>query len=99
MKTYLILAFAIAGLTASASAQTFTAPANKTKVQERPRTVPPVSHREVTGVIPRALRGGNPLQMFNPRAPARYGTAQESVVYDPQYPGKWKGIKLFTLLF
>ena len=61
-------------------------------------------------MIPRAFRGGNPLQMLNPRAPARYGTAEESVlterayarrtvVDDPTYPGKWKGIKFFTFLF
>lgn len=98
MKIYLILGLVITGMTATASAQSFSAPVNHNKAQ-RSRPAPPISNRDVTGVVPRAIRGGNPLQMLNPRAPARYGTARESVVYDPQYPGKWKGIKLFTFLF
>jgi hypothetical protein len=65
---------------------------------ERKKAPPPFSTRDVTGVIPRAIRGGNPLQMLNPRAPARYGTSLESVIFDP-YEGKWKGIKFLTLLF
>lgn len=97
MKLYLILGLLIAGMAATASAQSFTAPV-KTKKAERTRPAPPISSRDVTGVVPRAIRGGNPLQMLNPRAPAKYGTAQESVVFDP-YAGKWKGIKLFTFLF
>jgi hypothetical protein len=52
----------------------------------------------LAGVIPRAVRGGNPLQMLNPRAPARYGTA-EHVTVKPEDPGKWNGIKLFEIYF
>ena len=48
------------------------------------------------GVIPRALRGRNPLQMFNPNAPAKCGTAGQIVIVDPD-SGKWKGIKLFEI--
>lgn len=109
MKTLLILGLAIAAMTASATAQNFTAPTRAQQVQ-RKKAPPPISRRDVTGVIPRAIRGGNPLQMLNPRAPARYGTAEESVLFeasyprrnvmnDPNYPGKWRGIKFFTLLF
>jgi hypothetical protein len=109
MKTFLFLGLVIAAMTASASAQNFTAPA-RTQQMQRKKAPPPISRRDVTGVIPRAVRGGNPLQMLNPRAPARYGTAEESVLYepsyprrsvidDPNYPGKWRGIKFFTLLF
>ena len=109
MKTLLILGFVVAAMTASASAQNFTTPAHTQQVQ-RKKAPPPISRRDVTGVIPRAIRGGNPLQMLNPRAPARYGTAAESVLYeasyprrnamnDSNYPGKWRGIKFFTLLF
>jgi len=39
-------------------------------------------------VIPRAIRGGNPLQMLNPFAPAKYGTAEENVSLDPNVPEK-----------
>ena len=54
---------------------------------------------QVTGVIPRIIRGGDPLQMLNPFAPAKYGTAEENSVLDPNIPGQGDGIKLFSLLF
>ena len=54
---------------------------------------------QVTGVIARAIRGGNPLQMLNPLAPAKYGTAEENVVLDSDVPGKWDGIKLLSISF
>ena len=58
-----------------------------------------LSQPEVSGVIPRAIRGGNPLQMLNPFAPAKYGTAEENVSLDPDVPGKWDGIKFFSITF
>jgi hypothetical protein len=54
---------------------------------------------QVTDVIPRAIRGGNPLQMLNPFAPAKYGTAEENTVLDPNIPGQEDGIKLFSVSF
>ena len=54
---------------------------------------------EVAGVIPRAVRGENPLQMLNPKAPAKYGNWVQSTSFDPNVPGKWRGIKLFEVLF
>src|SRR5712671_3465546 len=54
---------------------------------------------QVTGVIPRAIRIGNPLQMLNPLAPAKYGTAEENVLLDSDLPGKWDGIKLLGISF
>ena len=53
---------------------------------------------QVTGVIVRAIRR-NPLQMLNPLAPAKYGTAEENVLLDPDRPGKWDGIKLLGISF
>src|SRR6266403_6127569 len=47
---------------------------------------------QVTGVIARAIRTGNPLQVLNPMAPAKYGTAEENVLLDSDLPGKWDGI-------
>jgi hypothetical protein len=35
---------------------------------------------------------------LNPKAPAVYGKSEDSVVLDGE-TGKWKGIKLFTILF
>ena len=54
---------------------------------------------QVTVVIARAIRSGNPLQMLNLSAPAKYGTAEENVVLDPDVPGKWDGIKLLSISF
>jgi hypothetical protein len=58
-----------------------------------------VSPRAVSGVIPRAIHGGNPMQMLNPFAPAKYGTADENVSLDPDVPGKVNGINLFRISF
>ena len=54
---------------------------------------------QVTGVIARASRSGNPLQTLNPLAQAKYGTAEENVLLDPDRPGKWDGIKLLGISF
>ena len=54
---------------------------------------------QVTGVIPRIIRGGDPLQMLNPFAPARYGTAEENAVLDTDVPGRGNGIKLLSVSF
>ena len=90
----------IASLAAAQSPQvqkkTFTA---KARTKARPSPSPPPLRKENTeGVLPRAARGGNPLQMLNPKAPAVYGKSEDSVVLDGE-TGKWKGIKLFTILF
>ena len=50
-------------------------------------------------MIPRAIRGGNPLQMLNPFAPAKYGTSEENVSFDPDVPGKANGINFFSISF
>jgi hypothetical protein len=88
----MVMAFAV-----SASAQGFRAP-----IEQKKRKVlapPPVTNRsEVQGVIPRAFRGGNPLQMLNPKAPAKYGTSEQSIVYNA-YTGQIEGIKLFEIVF
>jgi hypothetical protein len=64
-----------------------------------PRPPAPIARPDVTGVIARAIRGGHPLQMLNPRAPAQYGTAEENVVLDPDVPGQGNGIKLISIPF
>jgi len=108
MKMLLIAGLLAIGLTGSAAGQSLTAPARSHQIQHKKTA--PVVRGEASGVIPRAIRGGNPLQMLNPRAPARYGTAEESVateayyprrstIEDPSYPGKWRGIKFFSVVF
>jgi hypothetical protein len=51
------------------------------------------------GVIPTAVRHGNPLQMLNPRAPVRYGNSQQHITTDPHDPGKPTGVALFAWEF
>ena len=101
MKT-ILSACIILALTVAAWAQ----PQQKTFVTTSKRGVqntgapPPVARRgEVHGAIPTGVRGGNPLQMLNPKAPARYGNWVQNTSFDPNVPGKWKGIKLFEIVF
>ena len=93
--------FVIASLAAAQSPQvqkkTFTAKVRANKARPSP-SAPPLKKQDTEGVLPRAARGGNPLQMLNPKAPAVYGKSEDSVVLDGD-TGKWKGIKLFTILF
>ena len=106
MKTCLIALLFIATAATSMAAETYTAPARpRTAPRERPT---PLRPGEVDGVIPRGIRGGNFWQMFNPKAPAKYGTSQDAIVYDPSTvnyntrhneAGKWRGIKLFVFRF
>ena len=75
--------------------------ATKSKTRATHETAPPPVSKggDVQGAIPRGFRGGNLLQMFNPKAPAKYGTWVQSTTFDPNVPGKWKGIKLFEIVF
>jgi hypothetical protein len=99
MKT-LMIAILAAHVT-TASAQEFRAPIGRQKPVRAMATPPPVSERpEVGGALPKAFGPGrNPLQMLNPWAPPRYGIWVENTSFDPNYPGKWKGIKLFEIIF
>ncbi len=98
MKTLIISI--LAALATTGSAQTFTAPIGPQKPVRAMPTPPPISLRPaVQGVVPQAIRGGNPLQMLNPWAPGRYGTWVDHTSFDPDIPGKWKGIKLFEIVF
>lgn len=51
------------------------------------------------GAVQVAIRTGQPIQLINPAAPARFGNAQERVSHDPNDPGKPKGIVLFAWSF
>jgi hypothetical protein len=65
----------------------------------RPTPAPPVILAPTEGVVQVAIRTGNPIQLLNPAAPARYGNAHEHVTHDPADPGKPKGIALFAWTF
>ena len=61
---------------------------------------PPIELKpQVTGVIPRIIRDGDPLQMLDPFVPAKYGTAEEDAVLDRDVPRRGDGIKLLSVSF
>ena len=100
MKTCLLVLCLIAAAASSVVGETYRAPIERTRQKhQRERPAPPITRTEVDGVIPRGIRGGNFLQMFNPKAPAKYGTSQEAICYDQNDPAKWKGIKFFVFRF
>jgi len=99
MKPYLVLILLAAmTITATGAPQPLAAPIHA-RPAKKPAPPPPIYRENVQGVVPRAVRGGNPLQMLNPKAPAKYGTWVESTSFDPNVTGKWKGIKLFEWIF
>ena len=97
---YILAALLTLTLAGVASAQSYRSPIGPQQ-PVRPTGVkpPPVTEGRVyEGSIPAGVRGGNPLQMLNPKAPAQYGTAHDHVVYEP-YTWKWKGFKLFEIVW
>jgi hypothetical protein len=111
MKTCLLVLCLVATAASSVVAETYRAPVRPPRKQPTTRKPPPLAPVPVDGVIPRAVRGGNIFQIFNPKAPAIYGTSQEAIVYDPapihtvvyqngqNDGGKWRGIKFFVFRF
>ncbi len=100
MKKYLLAALVITGAAiGTANAQSFSAPANQTARERVEKPVTPLPRRAPVGALPRATRG-NPVQMLNPKAPAKYyGTPDETVTYDQNNPSRITGIILFGLRF
>jgi hypothetical protein len=111
MKTCLLVLCLLATAASSVVGETYRAPIERTRQKQQRERPAPLTPGKVGGVIPRGIRGGNFLQMFNPKAPAKYGTSREAIVYDPSPmnsvpaqngqndPGKWKGIKFFVFNF
>ena len=98
MKNLLTICITLA-MAAMAAAQTYEVRGKQQPVRPTGVRPPPISEaKEVQGAIPRGVRGGNPLQMLNPLASARYGTAAQSVILEP-YTWKWNGIKLFEIVW
>jgi hypothetical protein len=58
-------------ISSAAFAQSYTAPVVTHIAPGPPKPAPPLPAIAPSGVVPRALSGGNPLQMLNPAAPAR----------------------------
>lgn len=100
-KKMIISALVLAGTAGLTLGQGFNATAGNPQITipAQPSPAPPITPTARGGVIPTAVRNGNPLQLLNPNAPARYGNSQEHVSHDPQDPGKPKGVKLFEWTF
>jgi hypothetical protein len=102
MKTVLsmlVIVALVASVSADPQKKSYEA-TNKTKPTSQKYKSPPVTPLGgVRGAIPRGFAGGNPLQMLNPKAPAKYGTWVDNTTFDQDVPGKWKGIKLFEIVF
>ena len=84
-------------LTTTTTTTTTTGEVQTTLPKPRPPSAAPIVPTE--GAVQVAIRTGNPIQLINPAAPARYGNAQEHVSHDPKDPGKPKGIVLFAWSF
>ena len=53
---------------------------------------------KVDGILVQLVNTDNPLQLINPAAPERYGSAEDNVVRDPT-SGKVSGLKFLKLRF
>lgn len=95
--TLLLIAFAFV-LSSPAMAQEFKFPIPVPQTEELTPAQPVVPQETVEGSIPKAVRSGQPLQMINPLAPARFGDGRDAVTRDPKN-NKPKGFKLFTFNF
>jgi hypothetical protein len=98
-KAFLIAVLAVAGV--SLHAQDFVARPKKPPTP-RPNTKG-IQQQPNSGVVQKAFRSKNPLQMINPLAPKEYGDGQDSVSYvdtgsisQGKVEQKPKGIKFFS---
>jgi hypothetical protein len=76
---------------------TTTSELETTLPKPRPPSAAPIVPTE--GAVQMAIRTGQPIQLINPAAPARFGSGQQRVSHDPNDPGKPKGIVLFAWSF
>jgi hypothetical protein len=51
-----------------------------------------------SGIVVQLLKTDNALQLLNPAAPSRYGSAEDNVIKDP-INGKASGWKIFSIRF
>ena len=93
--------FSASALHAQTTTTTRTTISKGRSFTNRPKTAPVVTLSPRTdGVIPRAIRSGQPLQMINPFAPAAYGSGEENARHEPNDPyARPQGLKLATVEF
>ena len=82
------------------STTTFTSRNHTVRERTRVVTAPVAIGPRTDGIIPRAIRSGNPLQMVNPAAPAEYGSGQDVTRHEVDDPGQRpQGLKLYAIDF
>jgi hypothetical protein len=84
-------------LTTTTRTTTATGEVTTTLPKPRPPAAAPIVPTE--GAVQVAIRTGQPIQLINPAAPARFGSGQEHASHDPNDPGKPKGIVLWAWSF
>lgn len=96
MKKHFLAALLLSLIAAgTAHAQNFSAPVNAKPKDRVERPPAPIVRHAVDGALPRGVRGGNPIQLLNPRAPRRYyGAPNDTVTYDQDNPSHITGIIL-----
>jgi len=109
MRIVLMLLFALAVLAANAQ-PTNTTPVLQSQLVNRlgkvnsvlmsPEKANEIMKGNVTysGLAVELAKLGNPLQLFNPAAPAKYGSPKDNVLSDP-YNGRNLGWKILSLSF
>ena len=113
MKTLLLCAGLLAAAVAQAQPTNAPAPPAKQTldfqipraVRETPLVLPEPKVNEITigkvtysGMAVLLIRADHPLQLFNPAAPPRYGSFEDSIVREPIHR-KVVGVKLFSIGF
>ncbi len=108
MKKLVVLVCALGALTAHAqvtSAERLIESAKPQRGKQTSALTPEGKANEIVkgnvaynGVAVQLVKASNPLQLFNPAAPARYGSAQDNVLRDPT-TGLAAGLKFLSLRF
>ena len=109
MRIVAILLLALAALPANAQPES-TSPELETQLTKHIAREGLLSSTEVkpneiksgkltySGIAVELLKTGNPLQLVNPAAPAKYGSAEDNVLRDP-ISGRVSGWKIFSIKF
>lgn len=82
--------------------KTTTTITSRRTAQERSRysNAPVAIGPRTDGIVPRAIRSGNPLQMINPLAPAEYGNGRDVTRHEVDDPDQRpQGLKVYAIEF
>jgi hypothetical protein len=86
MKNYLLIGFLVGAATlatSGAQTQNFSAQGGSREGRMQRQAPPAPARRGEIGAFTRGVRGGNPLQLINPRAPRKYyGAPQDTVTWE-----------------